>query len=175
MDIAADRAVELVFRATTADVAEALRARSTRTRSGRRSRWMLPTMGTVAVLSAVLLFRQGGHLPGAVGFLAAGLTLWVGTVFGPRLTARAFGGLLERAGETRVVIDGSGVLVATEVTETRVGWAAHPTYAETDGLFVLLSDDKRAVAFIVLPKRGAQDPADIDRLRAVLDRNLRRV
>ncbi|WP_369246556.1 hypothetical protein [Streptomyces sp. R41] len=34
---------------------------------------------------------------------------------------------------------------------------------------------RRTRIFLVLPKRGAQDPADVDRLRGVLDRNLRRL
>ncbi|THA50862.1 hypothetical protein [Streptomyces sp. A1136] len=175
MDIAADQTVEFVYRTTTADIAEVLRARRARTTSGRRSRWVIPTVGTMTVLLAVLLFRQGGHLPAAVGLLAGGVTLWVLTLLGPRLNARAFGALLEKAGETRAVIDDRGVHLVAATCDTHVRWVAQPTYVETEGVFALLSDTKGAVAFTVLPKRGAQDPADIDRLRAILDRNLRRI
>ncbi|MEU9803187.1 YcxB family protein [Streptomyces sp. NPDC051000] len=65
--------------------------------------------------------------------------------------------------------------VTTADTRTHIGWAAQPRYTETAGMFLLLSDDKRAASMTMLPKRGARDPADIDRLRAVLDRNLRRI
>ncbi|WP_320777896.1 hypothetical protein [Streptomyces sp. CRN 30] len=47
-------------------------------------------------------------------------------------------------------------------------------YLETPGLFVLLGGD-RAAGVAVLPKRGARDTADVDRLRAILNRNLKRL
>ncbi|MGW1539385.1 hypothetical protein ACWCPM_03685 [Streptomyces sp. NPDC002309] len=45
---------------------------------------------------------------------------------------------------------------------------------ETPRLFVLLGGD-RAAGLAVLPKRGAQNAADVDRLRAILDGNLKRL
>lgn len=56
-----------------------------------------------------------------------------------------------------------------------VRWSVMPCYRETPELFVLLSDDKQATGLTLLPKRGLRDPGDLDRLRAVLDRHLRRL
>ncbi|MET9883550.1 hypothetical protein ABZZ20_10440 [Streptomyces sp. NPDC006430] len=73
------------------------------------------------------------------------------------------------------MVDGSGLVVRTAAAETRTGWSAQPTYAETQDAFVMLSDDKASVSMTVLPKRGVRAPADVDRLRAILDANLRRL
>ncbi|MFD7837317.1 hypothetical protein [Streptomyces sp. NPDC059761] len=169
-------AVELVYRTTEADFARALRLRGSRTAPARLKKWLFPLVGTLCLIAAVLLLTGDGRdVARAAGFLVAGVFLWVHGPLTPRLQARAFRGLLEKTGETRAVIDGSGVVLTATACDTRIGWAAQPTYGETDDLFVMLSDDKAAVSMTVLPKRGAQDPADIDRLRAILDANLRRL
>ncbi len=171
-----ERTVELVYRTTTADIAQALRARDAHTAAGRRRRWAFPLAGTFGTGVGVLVMVTDGTIAGApLGMVAAGVLLWVIALFGPRLQARAFRGLLERSGETRAVIDGSGALVTAAACESRIGWAAQPRYVETDGAFVMLSDDKQAVSMTVLPKRGIQAPGDADALRAILDANLRRL
>ncbi|MFD6972637.1 YcxB family protein [Streptomyces sp. NPDC059979] len=171
-----ERTVELVYRTTTADVAQALRARDAHTAAGRRRRWAFPAAGTFGIGVGLLVMVTDGTVTGApVGLVAAGVLLWVITLFGPRLQARAFRGLLEKSGETRAVIDGSGALLTAASCESRIGWAAQPRYVETADAFVMLSDDKQAVAMTVLPKRGIQAPADVDGLRAVLDAHLRRL
>ncbi|MFG2980034.1 YcxB family protein [Streptomyces sp. NPDC048258] len=170
------RAVELVYRATRADIAHALRVRDARTAQGRRRRGVFVFAGTLLLGLGLLALVDAESAPGRpAGFLVGGTVLWAFVLFGPQLQARAFGGLLEKAGEIRAVVDESGVQVAATATQTRIGWAAQPRYAETAEAFVMLSDDKGAVAMTVLPKRGVQDPADVDRLRAILDRNLRRL
>ncbi|WP_327131965.1 hypothetical protein OG311_13230 [Streptomyces sp. NBC_01343] len=169
-------AVELVYRNTVNDFAGALRVRGARTGAARRKRWLFSIVGTLSLIGGVaLLAGDERDIARAVGLLVGGVLLWVIGPLGPRLQARAFRGLLEKTGETRAVIDGAGVRLTATACDTRIGWAAQPTYAETDELFVMLSEDKRAVAMTVLPKRGAQSPADIDRLRAILDANLRRL
>ncbi|MBT2404325.1 MULTISPECIES: hypothetical protein [unclassified Streptomyces] len=173
-------AVELVYLATQADLADALRARSVKTPAGRRLRWLYPVLGMLLLLlGLVVMVADGAVSARPVGFAASGVVLWALTPFVPRfvcwLQARAFAGLLKKAGEARAVVDGSGVLVRTAATEMRIGWAAQPTYVETQGSFVMLSDDKGAVAMTVLPKRGVREPADVDRLRTILDLNLRRL
>ncbi|MER7465105.1 YcxB family protein [Streptomyces sp. NPDC097981] len=172
----AAQAVELVYRTTTADIAQAIRVRDANTAAGRRRRWLFPLTGALALLLAVQAIAEEGRFgPRAAGFTAGAVVLWTFVLFGHRLQARAFAGLLEKAGETRTVVDGSGLVVRTAAAESRTGWSAQPTYAETRDAFVMLSDDKAAVCMTVLPKRGVQDPADVDRLRAVLDVNLRRL
>ncbi|MFE9930197.1 YcxB family protein [Streptomyces sp. NPDC005533] len=54
-----------------------------------------------------------------------------------------------------------------------IEWRIFPWYFETDEFFAVKTKNTRGV--FVLPKRGAQDPADVDRVRALLDRNLRRI
>ncbi|KOU30652.1 hypothetical protein ADK52_04625 [Streptomyces sp. WM6372] len=170
------QAVELVYQNTVADFAGALRARAGRTGAARRKKWLFSFIGTLSLIGgAALLAGNEPDVSRAVAFLVGGVLLWVIGPLGPRLQARAFRGLLEKTGETRAVIDGTGVRLTATDCDTRIGWAAQPTYAETDELFVMLSEDKRAVAMTVLPKRGARSPEDIDRLRAVLDANLRRL
>lgn len=53
-------------------------------------------------------------------------------------------------------------------------WKLFSAYAETPELFVLIGGP-RAGCLAALPKRGAEEPADIDRLREILGRNLRRL
>ncbi|MGW5396627.1 hypothetical protein [Streptomyces sp. NPDC003952] len=171
-----ERTVEIVFRCTTADVAGALRARDAHTAAGRRKRWAFPLAGTFGLgVGALVMVTDGAVTGPPLALLACGVLLWTIALFGAQLQARAFRGLLAKAGETRAVIDGSGAFVATASSHTRIGWAAQPTYVETADLFVMLSDDKGAVAMTVLPKRGIRPPADADALRAILDRNLRRL
>jgi hypothetical protein len=174
-EMGAEQAVELVYRTTTADLVQAIRVRDASTPAGRRRRWLFPLAGTLSALLAAVTIADTGLSARGVGFLVGAAVMWTFTLFGTRLQARAFAGLLEKAGETRTVVDGSGLLVRTAVCETRIGWAAQPRYAETPDAFIMLSDDKRAVGVTVLPKRGLTAPADIDRLRSVLDANLRRI
>ncbi|MEU2744475.1 YcxB family protein [Streptomyces sp. NPDC007095] len=60
----------------------------------------------------------------------------------------------------------------TAHSSASLDWHLYSRYVETPELFVLLSADKSAVGFVVLPKRAVADPEDVDRLRAVLDRRL---
>lgn len=169
-------AVRLVYRPTTADIAEAVRARSNKTPLGRRMRWFYAGLAALLLaLAALTVLARDGFQPLTAGLVAGGLSVPVTAGLVPRIQARAFGGLLEKVGEARTVVDESGVLVTTADTQTRIAWAAQPSYAETDLVFVLFSADKQAVGMTVLPKRGVQDPADVDRLRAILDRNLKRL
>ncbi|MGW0396091.1 YcxB family protein [Streptomyces sp. NPDC003042] len=173
---AADEAVRLVYRATTADLNDAVRARNSRTPAGRRRRWVYVGIAVpFLALSVLSALGSDGIQPVSVGLAAGALSIPVTALIFPRLQVRAFAELLEKAGEMRAVVDDSGVQLTTADTATRIGWAAQPAYAETDRAFVMLSADKQAVGMTVLPKRGAQAPADVDRLRAILDRNLRRL
>ncbi|MFJ7203157.1 YcxB family protein [Streptomyces sp. NPDC098789] len=174
-DGGAERSVELVYRPTTQDLAEALRARARHTGSGRFQRWLLLTAGLlITLVSGLSLFAKGPFDASRLLFPCAGLLMLALAFYGPQLTARTMGGLLAKMGEARAVVGDAGVRVTTAGSETRIAWALQPTYVETPATFVMLSDDKRSVAMTVLPKRGVADPADLERLRAILDRNLRR-
>ncbi|MCX4693443.1 YcxB family protein [Streptomyces sp. NBC_01408] len=180
MDMGGEQAVgevvRLVYRVTPDDIADALRARDRKTPAGRRrQRGYVGCAAGLLLLAVLTALGREGVRPISFGLVAGAATLGAFALYGPRLQARAFGGMLEKVGEVLTVVDDSGVLATTADTQTRIGWSAQPAYAETDRAFVMLSADKQAVGMTCLPKRGAQDPADIDRLRAVLDRNLKRL
>ncbi|MEW2415170.1 YcxB family protein [Streptomyces sp. NPDC046866] len=168
--------VELVYEVATADLAQAIRVRTRATPALRRQRWLMPLLGGLSALlggSALLSGQPAGSK--AVLFLGLGLLLCGLCVFGPRLQARAFAGMLAKAGQTRAVVDGSGISVSTRQYSTRMDWTAQPAYAETDELFLTLDLHRRAASMTILPKRGVRHPADVDRLRELLDANLRRL
>ncbi|MFD9368271.1 hypothetical protein ACFWA6_11275 [Streptomyces sp. NPDC060020] len=74
--------------------------------------------------------------------------------------------------EDRLTTTGAGVDGGAELSGD-IEWRLFPWYFETDEFFAVKTKNTRGV--FVLPKRGAQDPADVDRVRALLDRNLRRI
>lgn len=88
--------------------------------------------------------------------------------------ARRMSGFMEPYGQSRIVADDHGAVTTGERASNTVEWTMFREFLETPGLFVLLGGD-RAAGFAVLPKRGAQDDVDVDRLRAILDRNLKRL
>ncbi|MGW2559933.1 YcxB family protein [Streptomyces sp. NPDC001514] len=170
------QAVELVYRPTADDVNQALRARLKRS-LGWRFAWVMGVFCAVIVALLILLLlltgRGLGAMPPAVWvvMIVFPLTLW-GT---PRLQARAVAKHAEQQGEFRVAVDDTGILIATDNNSARYGWQSWGRYAETDGVFVLLSPDRAAIGMMVLPKRGVTGPADVDRLRVLLDRHVTRM
>lgn len=105
--------------------------------------------------------------------LAVPLAFW-GVARGLRTMARRMFSMMEPYGQCRVVADDRGAVTTGERASFSMDWPVFREYLETPGLFVLLGGD-RATGVGLLPKRGAQDPADVDRLRAILDRNLKRL
>ncbi|MFD7625206.1 YcxB family protein [Streptomyces sp. NPDC059851] len=170
-----EAAVELVYEVTTADLAQAFRVRNTATPALRRQRWLVPLVGIALVVLGGEALAAGQPGPNGLPVLAGGLLLCGLAVWGPRLRARAFAGLLAKAGATRTVVDGTGIQVTTARSSTRMEWGAQPVYAETADTFVLLDVAKGAAAITVIPKRGVRGPGDVNRLRALLDARLRRL
>ncbi|MFI7399443.1 YcxB family protein [Streptomyces sp. NPDC049541] len=164
--------VELAYQPVAGDFAGALRERKRFNRAGKLQRWALGFIA-VAFLFAVASALAGGHVD---WFPLIYLPLVVGLLFlVPRLQARAFLKIAARNGRYRATVTDAGLTTTTDNSTTSVKWAAQPRYRETKDAFVLYSDDKNATCFTVLPKRGLADPADADRLREILDRNLTRV
>ncbi|MGW2681618.1 YcxB family protein [Streptomyces sp. NPDC001414] len=163
--------VELEFVPTARDFVAVSRERRRFSRGGRREYWMIGVASALAALQVLLMLTgqnaNVGLLVGLVTFVALLLVL-------PRLMGRAMQRMAARNGVFRAVVTASGVTVTTDHTSTTVDWVAQPRYRETPELFVTFSDTKGAVAFTMLPKRGLSDPADVDRLRAILDRNITR-
>ncbi|MFF3447545.1 hypothetical protein ACFYXJ_10490 [Streptomyces sp. NPDC002667] len=165
-------AVELEYRPVVADFTSALKARRGVSKAGRRQYWVL---GCVAVVAALQGQRAlDGH--GESMFLTIWLVVCVPLILlSPRLVARQFQRLGERQGTFRVSVTDAGVTVSTDNSVTALNWVAQPRYRETKDVFVMLSPDKNATGFTVLPKRAVRAPEDVDRLRSILDRNLTRV
>ncbi|MFJ8883667.1 hypothetical protein ACIRJR_09655 [Streptomyces sp. NPDC102402] len=163
---------EFVYRLTTEDFEEALRARARRTPAGRVQALTAPLVGVAAVI--VFSVSGGTSLPVWVTslVLVVAIGCW-GTVRGLRTMARRMSSIMEPYGQCRTVADDRSAVSTGERASFTTDWAVHKEYLETPGLFVLLSGE-RSVGIAVVPKRGARSPADVDRLRAILDRHLKR-
>ncbi|MER6627705.1 YcxB family protein [Streptomyces sp. NPDC000987] len=164
--------VELAYRPVAGDFLGALRERERVRRRGWVRRWAIGVMAFASVLNA-LLTVAGSRKPD--WFLLIWMPLAVALLLCmPRVQARAFLKLAVRNGTYRATVADAGLTMATDNSTTSVDWAAQPRYRETEDAFITYSDDKNASCFTVLPKRGLPDPADADRLRAILDRHLTR-
>ncbi|MFF8943277.1 hypothetical protein ACF1A5_13600 [Streptomyces sp. NPDC014864] len=169
---AARDGVELVYQPTVGDYASALRARRRAGRLGRMQRWLPYVLLVCGGLEAALVIAgRRGSVNVVVYALVAACLVW----FTPWLQARQVHRLSQRQGTFRATVTEAGLALSTDHTTASVDWVAQPRYAETREAFVLLSADKNAVGFTMLPKRGLSDPAEADRLREILDRNLTRV
>ncbi|WP_073950083.1 YcxB family protein [Streptomyces kebangsaanensis] len=166
-------AVEFVYRPTAADFEEALRARARRSPAGRAQALMAPLMAAIGVVTFSVL----GDVPLPVWIISLVLCMAIaswGTVRGLRTMARRMFSVVEPYGQCRMVADERGAVSTGERVSFTMEWTVFREYLETPRLFVLLGGD-RAAGIAVLPKRGAQDPADVDLLRAILGRNLKRL
>lgn len=163
--------VELEYTPVVADFRSALRARAKVARSARIQRGMFALVGFFAVMGIVATLISGEAPDFALIWL---LLCAVLVAFMPRLMARQFQRLAQRQGTFRVTVTDTGVTVATDNATTDLNWVAQPRYRETADVFLMMSPDKNASCFTVLPKRAVRAPGDVDRLRAVLDRHLTR-
>lgn len=166
-------AVEFVYRPTAADFEEALRARARRSPSGRAQALLAPLTAAAAVSVFSVLRDAPLHVWIISMVITVPLAFWA-TARGLRTMARRMFSMVEPYGQCRMVADDRGAVTTGERASFSMDWTVSREYLETPGLFVLLSGD-RAAGVAILPKRGAQDPADVDRLREILDRNLKRL
>lgn len=164
--------VELAYLPSVADFTSALRARRRISRAGRTRFWVVGVAALFVLAQAAVALA--GHRVAKFPLIWIVCTVVLLSLT-PWLQARQVFRLAERQGTFRVVVTDAGVTVTTDNTTTSVNWVAQPRYRETADVFALFSADRNAVGFTVLPKRGVQHPADVDRLRALLDRNLTRV
>ncbi|MFF5972085.1 YcxB family protein [Streptomyces sp. NPDC012769] len=168
--------MELVYTPTREDIVDAVRVQL-RHGSFRLLRWLMPLAAGLAFLATALLLTGPAEPDVGGAILLGGLGLLV-VVLKPltvRLTARQVYAMVERQGEHRASLDEDGVRWVTGVLETTARWQMTPRYFETPTQFVLLSGDKGRAGIAALPKRGLADPADVDRLRELLDRNITRM
>ncbi|MEU7135741.1 YcxB family protein [Streptomyces sp. NPDC046261] len=172
-DTGRGKAVEFVFRPAAADFEEALRARARRTAAGRTQALLGPLMAAAGVAAFAVLRDIALPVLITALVLSVAAASW-GTVRGLRTTARRMFSIVEPYGQCRVAADDRGMASTGERVSFTHDWTVFREYLETPGLFVLLGGE-RAAGVSVVPKRGAQDPADVDRFRVVLDRNLKRI
>ena len=161
--------VEFAYVATAREFREAFRVHASASAAGRLARrLLLGSAGLGVLVGAVPLFLGGTLRPSVLAMPGAAL---LGLVVLPWLQARYFHRRAAARGEHRTVVDWWGVTVTTDRgTDTMTRWAEVNRCAETPRAFVLL--DPASPVPVLLPKRGA--PADVARLRSVLDRNLTR-
>ncbi|GHG01518.1 YcxB family protein [Streptomyces filamentosus] len=169
--------IELAYLPALADVREAVRVTLDAARWWRALRLLAYGAAALALLVAALeLLLPGEPDPGTVAGMAG---LGAAAVAAVHLmgwaVARAFFLSVRAQGEARAVVDAEGGRWAARDTEQVIRWAMLPRYAETDRLFVLLTPRKTGSGFAYLPKHGLADPADADRLRALLDRHSNRI
>ncbi|MFE7440496.1 YcxB family protein [Streptomyces chartreusis] len=170
-------AVELAYVPTSADATGALRARMRATPAGRLQSWII-LASAIVVLGAFAVTFTGPNGPdlGVTVLCLAALALCVGAyVLMPALQGRQVHRMVAPQGEFRAVVDGIGVRLTSRDSETMHRWPMIGRYTETDALYVLMTPDKYGVGIVVLPKRGVAEPADVDRLRNILDQNATRV
>ncbi|MFF7363883.1 hypothetical protein [Streptomyces sp. NPDC008125] len=164
---------EFVYRLTAEDFEQALRGRARRSAAGRVQALLPPVLLPVAVGVVGYLSDDSLMVWSVAVVLAAGWGALI-SLRSMRTMARRMASLTEPYGECRTVADETGSVSTGERGSFSSEWAMHRAYLETPGLFVLLTGD-RAAGIAVVPKRGARGPADVDRLREILDGNLKRL
>ncbi|MEU6322870.1 hypothetical protein [Streptomyces sp. NPDC047009] len=92
----------------------------------------------------------------------------------PRMTARRMLRANQHHGVMRVTVGEEGVRLVSAHVDSRTAWANYGSYAESDRCFLLRSPDRAGTFTVVLVKRGARTPGDVERLRVLLDSKLPR-
>lgn len=170
-----DGAVGLHYGPARRDVREVLRWRAVRAPAGRRQAllWLV----LVPLVPAVLIVGQQGR-----GTSPAGLAFAVGaaSALGAlclcldlyRLARRMHRWAAEHPEDRCVVTERGLSHHRPDGTVVAYEWDRYQGWTETRNLFVLVFANGTPGW---LPKRAATAPGDIDGIRAVLDRNLRRI
>ncbi|WP_020674013.1 YcxB family protein [Amycolatopsis nigrescens] len=167
-DGTAEVPVVLTYRYTTEDFRETERALW---RVIVRQRPLL-YLGTIFML--VLLFVD---LTPATVLISVGAVLQVVSIIGgTHAHVQWLNRESEKHGEFRAKFDAAGMGITTALRNDAFGWSDHSHYTETTNLFLLVRlGTMKPADFAPIPKRGLPDPADVDRLRALLGRHLTRV
>ena len=161
-------AVELVYSPTRADLLAGVRVRERR-RHLHLVRWGFTALfgwGAVLVVTA----RDSSVVSLVTAVFCAALIWSI-----PHLQAHHAWRTISWQGEYRASVGETGITTETEHVTLVQRWSVFRGYRETRDHLVLLSRDPNILLVEVLPKRGATDPADIDRLRTLLDGHLPRV
>ncbi|MEV6591964.1 YcxB family protein [Streptomyces acidicola] len=171
------RPVELGYLPTTTDAVTAISARMRATPAGRLQNGIFIACGVLVLLTLALNFTspKGPSLGSTVvGLFALALVTGMRLLV-PTLQGRQVHRMVAPQGEFQAVVDDTGVRVASRYSEITHRWPMLTRYTETGELFVLMTPDKYGIGIVVLPKRGAAEPVDVDRLRDLLDQHATRV
>jgi len=167
-------AVELEYRPRTSDFTAAVRAQFRVSPDRPQVIWGIVAFVAFGCSSAVVSW-SAGHTTAVVIRLGGLLFLLVMAWFVPVYWGRGLHRLAESQGTTRMTVTDAGVTATTDKGTRVRRWGARYRYRETRTVFVVLGSDTTADAPTLLPKRAVRTSEDIDRLRAILDRNLTRV
>ncbi|MFF8604772.1 YcxB family protein [Streptomyces sp. NPDC015346] len=169
--------LELVYAPVFDDVHEAVRVSLRATLWWRLLRWTARGACFLALAVAGLALLPPTPEPGTAVVMAfLGLVAVAAAELTPWATARSVFLLVRSQGEARAVVDADGGRWTSRDTEMMIRWPMLPRYVETPRLFVLLTAKKTGGAgFAYLPKHGLAAPADVDRLRGILDRHTTRL
>lgn len=163
--------VQLVYRPETADALTGLRVRARVKRTGLLLRGVFLTLWVGHWLLAAV-GRGSVHVDiSTVLFVFVLLVVWGY----PRLQAAQVQRMAGWQGEYRATVSPAGITCRNDHSTLVQKWSLYRGYRETAGHFVLLSRDPDVMYLGVLPKRGAREAGDLDRLRAVLDQHTTRV
>ncbi|MCX4663735.1 YcxB family protein [Streptomyces uncialis] len=167
--------VELHYRTTIKHCREALSLRPKVVRGAR----------ALQVCVLLLAMAAGGALPVALfgrdqpvwGVFWAALAI-VTALMGLSLIQNhyihSYQRIAEHQGPVHAVADDEGIRFSTEKIVSWTKWSMYGRYAEGPNVFALFTGDKSTASFFALPKAGVAAPQDVDRLRELLDRHLRR-
>ncbi|MBB4985105.1 YcxB family protein [Streptomyces nymphaeiformis] len=162
---ARDAAVAFVYTPTEADYRSAVRRYSFGTPSGLAG-VLVPV--AVGLLIAYFYAWRKGFSPATSAVVGACVLVASGVIL-PRILARVareqYSGTADY-GTCTTVVGAEGMTTTGGGLTSTIDWQAFPRCVETDELFVFMP--RRMRIYFVLPKRGAADPADVDRVRAVL-------
>ncbi|MEU3844198.1 hypothetical protein AB0E88_29765 [Streptomyces sp. NPDC028635] len=171
-DVVQDDVVELEYTLEQQDMTDAVRL-MLRKHKGFVGLLYHPALGATAALIGVVLL-----VISPLDDLGIGIALIVWGVLMlsvPRMSAGQLRKAQQHHGVIRASVGAAGVRQVSAHADVRTGWANYGSYAESDGVFILRSPDRAGRCSVVLAKRGARTPEDVDRLRAILAANLRRV
>jgi hypothetical protein len=164
--------VVLEYEQQHADLVDAVRLILRKRKSGFVYR--LPFILTFALLGVALILLQArsGRLEVFSFFIPLYAVL---LYFLPHLSAHRLLKANAHQGRLRLTVDEEGLRMVGAQADLRTTWRNYGSYAENDRVFVLRSPDRAGRCANVLVKRGAADPADIDRLRTLIGHHLPKV
>ena len=159
--------LEFRGRLTTAELIEGRRAR----RGAPALRAGFHALMAAGLMAAVALVTSADDELGGMAVASVLVTAACGAFggfFAVRMQLLLIVRRARRKEECTISLEEDAVQIAEGGITTRISRQAFPFFAETRGAFVLLASRSPRSGLMVIPKRFAGRPADVDRARAVL-------